>query len=80
MIIYIIGVPGEEKEDRKAEKIFKGIMAKQILSLVKHIALHIQGLVQILNKVNPMKCMSKQSTVKLLKSKDKEKFLRSGEK
>lgn len=53
-------------------------MAKNFLSLVKHVALHTQGVVRIPNRINLKKSMSRHIIDKLLRTKD-EKSQRQGE-
>lgn len=53
-------------------------MAKNFLSLVKHVVLHTQGVVQTPNRIKLKKSMSKHIIDKLLKIKD-EKSQRQGE-
>ena len=57
----------KERRIKRAEKIFKEIMAEKLPNLLKSINLHIQVAQQIPSKINTMRLTNRHITVKMLK-------------
>ena len=74
--IRIIGVPEEEKR-KGTEKIFEEIIVEKFSDMGKELATQVQEAQRVSYRINPRKNMPRHIAIKLVKIKNKEKFLKA---
>ena len=76
--IRIIEVPEEEEKKKGSEKIFEEIIVKNFPNMGKDIVDQVQEAQRVPGRINTKKTTPRQIIFKLLKTKDKEKILKTG--
>ena len=71
---HITGVPKEEEERERPEKISEEIIAKNILNMGKETLAQIQEVQRVPYRINPSRNTSRQILIKLTKLKTKKKY------
>ena len=75
--IHIIGVPEEEEREKRTEKIFQEIIAKNFPNMGKEPLYQNQEVQQVPYEINPRRNTSRHILIKLTKIEDKEKILKA---
>ena len=75
--IRIIGVPEEEKQKKRSEKVFEEIIVENFPNMGKEIVTQVQEAQSVPHRKNPRKNTQRHILIKLTKIKYKEKILKA---
>ena len=75
--IWIVGVPGGEKEEQEIENLFEWIMKENFPNLAKELDMQVQEAQRVPKKLDPRRNTQWHILIKLLKIKDKETILKA---